>query len=82
MRGDIELYVNMETFANGSFHKVSECLQRREFVKEMKNGRIIKYVERMLTPPKKWAIKKVINKDHTEQVIYDIAKQYMAMILA
>jgi hypothetical protein len=36
----------------------------------------------MLNPAKKWAIKKVKEEEHLEQVPFDIAKQYMAMVLA
>ena len=36
----------------------------------------------MLDPQKKWAIKKVKEESHLEQVPFDIAKQYMAMVLA
>ena len=36
----------------------------------------------MLYPTKKWAIKKVKEEEHLEQVPFDIAKQYMAMVLA
>jgi hypothetical protein len=41
MKGDIELYVRKDILGEGHFHEVSEALQRREFVKEAKNGKIL-----------------------------------------
>ena len=45
------------------------------------NGRI-SYTEKILKPAKKWAIKNVKKEEHLPEVPYDIAKQYMAMLLA
>lgn len=36
----------------------------------------------MLAPPKKWAMKKVKEYTHLEEVPFDIAKQYIALTLA
>ena len=41
MKGDLELYVNKLILGHGHFHEVSEALQRREFIKDIKNGKLL-----------------------------------------
>lgn len=82
LKEDIELYINIDLLGEGHFHEVRKATQRRSFQKVKNQNGTMQYKETMLNPPVQWAIKKVKKYEEIDEVPNDVAKQYLALLLA